>query len=37
MDSLVGMGLLEGYKLEIEARQSGEVKITPLPEMRVSR
>ncbi len=29
-DSLVGMGLLEGYKLEIEGRAGGEVRITPL-------
>ncbi len=29
-DSLVGMGLLEDYKLEIEARLNGQVKITPL-------
>ena len=30
-DSLVGMGLLENYKLEIEGRSGGEVRITPLP------
>jgi clan AA aspartic protease len=30
-DSLVGMGLLEDYKLEIEGRPNGEVKIIPLP------
>jgi clan AA aspartic protease len=30
-DSLVGMGLLEDHKLEVEARQNGEVRITPLP------
>jgi clan AA aspartic protease len=30
-DSLVGMGLLEDYKLEIEARPNGEVRITLLP------
>jgi clan AA aspartic protease len=30
-DSLVGMGLLEDYKLEVEARPGGEVKISPLP------
>ena len=29
-ESLVGMGLLEGYKLEIEARYGGIVKITAL-------
>jgi clan AA aspartic protease len=29
-DSLIGMGLLEDYKLEIEGRPGGEVKITPL-------
>ena len=29
-DSLVGMGLLENYKLEIEGRSGGEVRITPL-------
>lgn len=29
-DSLVGMGLLEDYKLEIEGRPGGEVRITPL-------
>jgi hypothetical protein len=29
-DSLVGMGLLEEYKLEIEGRPGGEVRITPL-------
>ncbi len=29
-DSLVGMGLLENYKLEMEARLGGEVRITPL-------
>ncbi len=29
-DSLVGMGLLENYKLEIEGRPGGEVRITPL-------
>ena len=29
-DSLVGMGLLENYKLEIEGRLGGEVRITPL-------
>lgn len=29
-DSLIGMGLLEDYKLEIEGRLGGEVKITPL-------
>ena len=30
-DSLVGMGLMEDYKLEIEARPNGEVRITSLP------
>jgi clan AA aspartic protease len=30
-DSLVGMGLLEGYKLEIEGIPGGEVRITFLP------
>lgn len=30
-DSLVGMGLLENYKLEIEGKPGGEVRITPLP------
>ena len=30
-DSLVGMGLLEDYKLEIEARPGGDVRISPLP------
>ncbi|MBW4444567.1 MAG: clan AA aspartic protease [Plectolyngbya sp. WJT66-NPBG17] len=30
-DSLVGMGLLEDYKLEVEGRSGGEVRITPLP------
>lgn len=29
-NSLVGMGLLENYKLEMEGRPGGEVKITPL-------
>jgi clan AA aspartic protease len=29
-DSLIGMGLLEDCKLEIEARLGGEVKITPM-------
>ncbi len=29
-DSLVGMGLLEDYKLEIEGRPGGDVRITPL-------
>ena len=29
-DSLVGMGLLEDYKLEIEGRPGGEVKISLL-------
>ena len=29
-DSLVGMGLLENYKLEIEGKPGGEVSITPL-------
>jgi len=33
-DSLVGMGLLENYKLEMEGRPGGEVKITPLPASR---
>ena len=31
-DSLIGMGLLENYKLEIEGRPGGEVRITSLPE-----
>ncbi|MBD2325692.1 clan AA aspartic protease [Alkalinema sp. FACHB-956] len=31
-DSLVGMGLLEDYKLEVEGRPNGEVRIIPLPE-----
>ena len=30
-ESLVGMGLLEEYKLEIEGRPEGIVKITALP------
>ncbi|NJP11545.1 MAG: clan AA aspartic protease [Leptolyngbyaceae cyanobacterium RU_5_1] len=30
-DSLVGMGLLEDYKLEVEGRPNGEVRITLLP------
>jgi clan AA aspartic protease len=30
-DSLVGMGLLEDYKLEMEARPNGTVRIAPLP------
>ena len=30
-DSLVEMGLLEDYKLEIEARPGGDVRISPLP------
>ncbi len=30
-DSLIGMGLLEDYKLEIEGRPGGEVRITSLP------
>ncbi len=30
-DSLVGMGLLEDYKLEMEGRSNGEVRITSLP------
>jgi clan AA aspartic protease len=30
-NSLVGMGLLEDYRLEMEGRPNGEVKITPLP------
>lgn len=30
-DSLVGMGLLEDYRLEIEGRPGGEVRITSLP------
>ncbi|MGG6270421.1 hypothetical protein ACQ4M3_37065 [Leptolyngbya sp. AN03gr2] len=34
--SLIGMGLLEDYKLEIEARAGGEVKITLLPTSVVS-
>ncbi|MBW4691698.1 MAG: clan AA aspartic protease [Lyngbya sp. HA4199-MV5] len=29
--SLVGVGLLEDYKLEVEGRPNGEVRITPLP------
>lgn len=33
-DSLVGMGLLENYKLEMEGRPSGEVRITPMPAPR---
>jgi clan AA aspartic protease len=30
-DSLIGMGLLEDYKLEMEGRPNGEVRITSLP------
>ena len=30
-DSLIGMGLLEDYKLEMEGRSNGEVRITSLP------
>ena len=30
-DSLIGMGLLEDYKLEVEGRPNGEVRITSLP------
>jgi hypothetical protein len=30
-DSLIGMGLLEDYKLEIDARPGSDVKITFLP------
>jgi predicted aspartyl protease len=30
-ESLIGMGLLEEYKLEIEGRCGGIVKITALP------
>ncbi|BAU12951.1 hypothetical protein LEP3755_34870 [Leptolyngbya sp. NIES-3755] len=29
-DSLVGMGLLENYKLEVEGRPGGEVRVTVL-------
>jgi hypothetical protein len=36
-DSLVGMGLLEDYKLEVEARPNGEVRITPLPALPQTR
>jgi clan AA aspartic protease len=31
-EALVGMGLLENYRLEIEARPGGIVRITPLEE-----
>jgi len=30
-NSLIGMGLLEDYKLEMEGRPNGEVRITSLP------
>ena len=30
-NSLIGMGLLEDYKLEMEGRSNGEVRITSLP------
>ena len=31
--ALVGMGLLEDYKLELEGRSNGQVRITPLAQL----